>query len=142
MVAPANTERGQPKEESEELKKRIGFSILPSLHEDIQKVAQMQSVFVKAPVGCKHIIENKTSCLILIYPLYWTTRREGVFMRYSYEFKQKCVRCINSENGCHALHKTPHYSNPGPNKSSNPITTTTALTAFQFCCSLISVVSN
>ena len=26
-----------------------------------------------------------------MYPLYWTTSKEGVFMRYSYEFKRKCV---------------------------------------------------
>ena len=41
--APAITDRGQPKEESGELKKWISLSILPSLHEDIQKVAQMQT---------------------------------------------------------------------------------------------------
>ena len=26
-----------------------------------------------------------------MYPLYWTTSKEGVFMRYSYEFKLMCV---------------------------------------------------
>ena len=26
-----------------------------------------------------------------MYPLSWTTRKEGIFMRYSYEFKRKCV---------------------------------------------------
>ena len=26
-----------------------------------------------------------------MYPLYWTTSKEGIFMRYSYEFKRKCV---------------------------------------------------
>ena len=26
-----------------------------------------------------------------MYPLYWTTSKEGTFMRYSYEFKRKCV---------------------------------------------------
>ena len=26
-----------------------------------------------------------------MYPLYWTTSKEGIFMRYSYEFKKKCV---------------------------------------------------
>ena len=26
-----------------------------------------------------------------MYPLYWTTSKEGIFMRYSYEFKRSCV---------------------------------------------------
>ncbi|MCH4193101.1 MAG: helix-turn-helix domain-containing protein [Butyrivibrio sp.] len=26
-----------------------------------------------------------------MYPLYWTTSKEGIFMRYSYEYKRKCV---------------------------------------------------
>ena len=26
-----------------------------------------------------------------MYPLYWTTSKEGIFMRYTYEFKRKCV---------------------------------------------------
>ena len=26
-----------------------------------------------------------------VYPLYWTTSKEGIFMRYSYEYKRKCV---------------------------------------------------
>ena len=26
-----------------------------------------------------------------MYPLYWTTSKEGIFMRYSYEFKRECV---------------------------------------------------
>ena len=26
-----------------------------------------------------------------MYPLYWTISKEGIFMRYSYEFKRKCV---------------------------------------------------
>ena len=26
-----------------------------------------------------------------MYPLYWTPSKEGVFMRYSYEYKRKCV---------------------------------------------------
>ena len=26
-----------------------------------------------------------------MYPLYWTTSKEGVFMRYSYEYKKKCT---------------------------------------------------
>ena len=27
-----------------------------------------------------------------MYPLYWTLSKEGVFMRYSYEYKRKCVQ--------------------------------------------------
>ena len=26
-----------------------------------------------------------------MYPLYWTSSKEGIFMRYSYEYKRKCV---------------------------------------------------
>jgi len=26
-----------------------------------------------------------------MYPLYWTSSKEGIFMRYSNEFKLKCV---------------------------------------------------
>ena len=34
--------RGRPKEERRELKKRISLSVLPSLYEDIQKIAYVQ----------------------------------------------------------------------------------------------------
>ena len=34
--------RGRPKEEGRELKKRVSLSILPSLYEDIQKIAYVQ----------------------------------------------------------------------------------------------------
>ena len=26
-----------------------------------------------------------------MYPLYWTTGKEGIFMHYSHEFKLKCI---------------------------------------------------
>ena len=41
-VAPAAADRGRPKEENRELKKRISLSVLPSLYEDIQKIAYVQ----------------------------------------------------------------------------------------------------
>lgn len=41
-VAPAAAGRGRPKEEGRELKKRISLSVLPSLYEDIQKIAYVQ----------------------------------------------------------------------------------------------------
>lgn len=41
MVAPAAAGRGRPKE-SRELKKRISLSVLPSLYDDIQKIAYVQ----------------------------------------------------------------------------------------------------
>lgn len=41
-VAPATADRGRPKEENRELKKRISLSVLPSLYEDIQKIAYVQ----------------------------------------------------------------------------------------------------
>ena len=31
-----------------------------------------------------------------MYPLYWTTSKEGIFMRYSYEFKLMCVELYHS----------------------------------------------
>lgn len=31
-----------------------------------------------------------------MYPLYWTTSKEGLFMRYSFEFKLKCVELYRS----------------------------------------------
>ena len=39
---PGSRGRGRPKEEGRELKKRIGLSVLPSLYEDIQKIAYVQ----------------------------------------------------------------------------------------------------
>ena len=33
-----------------------------------------------------------------MYPLYWTTSKEGIFMRYSYEFKRKCVEMYYQGN--------------------------------------------
>ena len=31
------------------------------------------------------------STTIDMYPLYWTTSKGGIFMRYSYEFKRKAI---------------------------------------------------
>ena len=39
---PGSRGRGRPKEEGRELKKRISLSVLPSLYEDIQKIAYVQ----------------------------------------------------------------------------------------------------
>ena len=33
----------------------------------------------------------RTDPNIDMYPLYWTPSKEGIFMRYSYEYKRKCV---------------------------------------------------
>ena len=41
-------------------------------------------------------IENIPETLCDMYPLYWTTSKEGVFMRYSYEFKLMCVELYHS----------------------------------------------
>ena len=41
MAATSSGRRGRPKEDRE-LKKRISLSVLPSLYEDIQKIAYMQ----------------------------------------------------------------------------------------------------
>ncbi|MEE0369277.1 MAG: hypothetical protein UEB92_01665, partial [Clostridia bacterium] len=35
--------------------------------------------------------KKKTGSENDMYPLSWTPRREGVFMRYSYEFKLECI---------------------------------------------------
>ena len=37
----------------------------------------------KAPIPCD------------MYPLYWTTSKGGIFMRYSYEFKKKAIELFN-----------------------------------------------
>ena len=31
-----------------------------------------------------------------MYPLYWTTSKEGIFMHYSYELKMMCVELYHS----------------------------------------------
>ena len=51
----------------------------------------------KAP----HLLDSISYCLKMgysskssendMYPLYWTFSKEGIFMRYSYEHKRKCV---------------------------------------------------
>lgn len=41
MVAPEAGKRGRPKEDRE-TKKRVSLSVLPSLYEDIQKIAYVQ----------------------------------------------------------------------------------------------------
>ena len=43
--------RGRPKEEGRELKKRISLSVLPSLYEDIQKIAYVQRRSVSELIG-------------------------------------------------------------------------------------------
>ena len=43
--------RGRPKEEDRELKKRISLSVLPSLYEDIQKIAYVQRRSVSELIG-------------------------------------------------------------------------------------------
>ena len=48
---PGSRGRGRPKEEGRELKKRIGLSVLPSLYEDIQKIAYVQRRSVSKLIG-------------------------------------------------------------------------------------------
>lgn len=43
--------RGRPKEEGRELKKRVSLSVLPSLYEDIQKIAYVQRRSVSELIG-------------------------------------------------------------------------------------------
>ena len=40
--------------------------------------------------------QKNNSHLFDMYPLYWTTSKEGIFMRYSYEFKMMCVELYHS----------------------------------------------
>lgn len=49
-AAPVASGRGRPKEDRE-LKKRISLSVLPSLYEDIQKIAYVQRKSVSDVVG-------------------------------------------------------------------------------------------
>lgn len=46
-----SSSRGRPKEEGRELKKQISLSVLPSLYEDIQKIAYMQRRSVSELIG-------------------------------------------------------------------------------------------
>ena len=53
------------------------------------------------PVGAfflfRHFSPNLLASRWLdMYPLYWTTSKEGIFMRYSYEFKLMCVELYHS----------------------------------------------
>ena len=50
MVDTSSGRRGRPKEERE-LKKRISLSVLPSLYEDIQKIAYVQRRSVSELIG-------------------------------------------------------------------------------------------
>ena len=61
MAAAGSGRRGRPKEDRE-LKKRISLSILPSLYEDIQKIAYVQRRSVSALIEGqirKYLEENK-----------------------------------------------------------------------------------
>ncbi len=49
--ATGSGSRGRPKEEGRELKKRISLSVLPSLYEDIQKIAYVQRRSVSELIG-------------------------------------------------------------------------------------------
>ena len=49
--AAGSSGRGRPKEEGRELKKRITLSVLPSLYEDIQKIAYVQRRSVSELIG-------------------------------------------------------------------------------------------
>lgn len=49
--AASSGSRGRPKEEGRELKKRISLSVLPSLYEDIQKIAYVQRRSVSELIG-------------------------------------------------------------------------------------------
>ena len=44
----------------------------------------------------KNVIDKNIPLIRDMYPLYWTTSKEGIFMRYSYEFKLMCVELYHS----------------------------------------------
>ena len=50
-VVSASEKRGRPKEDRE-LKKRVSLSVLPSLYEDIQKIAYVQRRSVSEVIEC------------------------------------------------------------------------------------------
>ena len=43
-----------------------------------------------------HFLHTKKASILDMYPLYWTISKEGIFMRYSYEFKMMCVELYHS----------------------------------------------
>ncbi len=49
--AAASGKKGRPKVEDRELKKRVSLSVLPSLYQDIQKIAYVQRRSVSDIVG-------------------------------------------------------------------------------------------
>ncbi|MCI6406511.1 MAG: hypothetical protein MR796_00850, partial [Veillonella caviae] len=42
-----------------------------------------------------HIKKSLLTNQIDMYPLYWTTSKGGIFMRYSYEFKRKAIELFH-----------------------------------------------
>ena len=44
-----------------------------------------------APIYMLFITKVKTFGMIDMYPLYWTPSKEGIFMRYSHEYKLECI---------------------------------------------------
>ena len=53
----------------------------------------------RAIAAFNYLFYEKTKTLAGLYdmyPLYWTTSKEGIFMRYSYEFKMMCVELYHS----------------------------------------------
>ena len=51
----------------------------------------------RAIAAFNYLFYEKTKTLAGdMYPLYWTTSKEGIFMRYSYEFKMMCVELYHS----------------------------------------------
>ena len=49
-------------------------------------------ITLESPAG-NTIVDEKGSWILGpdMYPLYWTTSKGGIFMRYSYEFKRKAI---------------------------------------------------
>ena len=57
----------------------------------IDDYALFGQTFVKAAGYCDLDSDRKTQLPIDMYPLYWTPSRGGIIMRYTYEYKRKCV---------------------------------------------------
>lgn len=60
----------------------------------IQQVADDDHQINRSDLYSRKVIDLKTNINVVLfdmYPLYWTPSRGGIIMRYTYEYKRKCV---------------------------------------------------
>ena len=55
-----------------------------------------EELLPKKENGVQFLLTSAARALSDMYPLYWTSSKGGISMRYSYEFKRKCVELYRS----------------------------------------------